>query len=301
MPVPEGDVASHGEGERTRYDHEDMEADADRRTNDLIERRRERQQEEGEAYGLGDQDWAERDFADGDAGDAADGGSGDAPKDAMPEDQKIDGDSAEECINNFRKGAVSGLRAHASDEKTIADRRAEAERLEAEAAALEADDEHMARLREAEARQADAADAVEQAHEDRVAAGHAMGGARRSANHWQNACDEAPTPPGPSQALRDRRDQSAAHLATIEQQHADAHAREAAAREELESANRSRGSMPDPERMREEARQLDCLADQGEAIRNSGDPNHGRDGVVPRHGSAPRSAPASDQGDDDDV
>ena len=147
----------------------------------------------------------------------------------------------------------------------------------------------------------DAADAVEQAHEDRVAAGHAMGGARRSANHWQNACDEAPTPPGPSQALRDRRDQSAAHLATIEQQHADAHAREAAAREELESANRSRGSMPDPERMREEARQLDCLADQGEAIRNSGDPNHGRDGVVPRHGSAPRSAPASDQGDDDDV
>lgn len=267
----------------------------------MIARRREQQQREGEAYGLGDDEWSERDYAEGESGDAADGGDGDAPKDVMPEDKKIDGDSAEECINNFRKGAVSGLRAHASDEETIAARRAEAARLEAEADRLAADDDHMQRLRDAEARQADAGTAVDQAHADRVAAGNAMGGARRSANYWDQQCANAPNPPGPSQALTDRRDQANAHLANCESTHAQRTQDEQAARDELTSANRSRGSMNDPDRMREDARQLNCLADQGEEIRNSGDPNHGRDGVVPRRGPAPRTGPSGTVDDDGDA
>lgn len=118
--VREVDVPlSRGEP-RSTYPASEMSQDANRRTEQLLKERQETLQAQGRGENLGRMALgteAERQAALAEAQGAQGAG---VDGEMLPEDQRIDGTSAADCINNFREGAVSGLRAHAADEETIA-------------------------------------------------------------------------------------------------------------------------------------------------------------------------------------
>ncbi|MCC6877020.1 MAG: hypothetical protein IT378_22130 [Sandaracinaceae bacterium] len=116
----EVDVPNSRGAPRSTYPGSEMEMDADRRTAALLRRRQEELQAEGRGQNLGRMALgteAERQqaLAEAEAARAAALGG----REALPPDKQIDGSSAAECINNFRKGGAAGLRSHAADEETI--------------------------------------------------------------------------------------------------------------------------------------------------------------------------------------
>ncbi len=117
--VREIDVARHGRNTNDPLPAETMSAEDDMRTQQQIAERTESLQEQGKGQNIGRmQSGTEAEKAQALA-EAEQVRSKADPKEKLPEGEQISGDTAAECINNFRKGAENGMRKEVSKEDTI--------------------------------------------------------------------------------------------------------------------------------------------------------------------------------------
>jgi len=174
----DGPMANEGAKHGGLYPADAMSRDADERTRALLREREAAQRTSNQPAAAS---------APGQAGPgaAADGTStspvaGQAgAQDRMPPESRIDGETADECINNFRKAAEAEMKAHAAHPDTIAAN-------QAAAGSQQARDDARAEA-EAKGKEAEAAQA-ELAHAQR-----SLGGKRSAVTKAQQAAQGVPT------------------------------------------------------------------------------------------------------------
>ena len=240
----------------------DPDADADARTRALLAERGKRPQPTGTEVPAGAGPTAAS-TADPNAASAPGGSAAkDAGKPVMEESQKITGNDAAECINNFRKGAEAGMRSNASDNETIKKNR--------ETAGTQA--ERDAAKKSAEAAEARAA----KTNDELRSANGSVGGHTTSVNNAQRAASDPPTPA--QQKVIDERQ------ANLDRAVANRDAVAARADADNAAAGQARGRHT---RMQN----AHCRAEQGERIQEGasgelGPRNPGRWRDLPRDGAA---------------
>jgi hypothetical protein len=223
---------------RGEYPKEKMDADADQRTKDLLKDRGEVKQPSGTDVTTGGGPAKSATSAVDPQKAAADAKARAAQKERMPEDSRVDGETADDCINNFRKGGESGMKKHISDPETIKKNR--------QAAGTAQERQEKADAAAAKQKEADAAAAELRKEQS------ALGGKRAAVTKAQDAAQGVPTKEQADKidAAQQSADEKAAKVAELKAKHDDLQEKASAAQgvsTKMENAN--------------------CRAIQGEAIR----------------------------------